>query len=237
MHKYFTKQAAGAALLLLTCLTDNTYGQTCRESQIGLADDCDSISQRCGVPKDDIAKFNPQIALCNLTLIPSGLLVCCSSGELQVLQPQNNDDGECAMYVTSDNETSTDIANTFELPFSFIEKLNNETCYGWPGCDHLTGNQVMCLSIGTALDNSRTPEEDAIIPNNCGESPYGTLDDINGAMDGNSVKQGCLNQYMIEVLQRTSRDHLIGTTTSWLMMMTTSSIPSPMQWSRVRRSK
>jgi hypothetical protein len=66
----------------------------------------------------------------------------------------------------------------------------------------------MCLSNGTALDPSPLPDYGDIMPIDCGENLYNTLEDIDAAMNGNSAEPNCLNQYMVGVLQKNLKGSL-----------------------------
>jgi hypothetical protein len=184
------------------------FRRDCKQIVTEFEEDCSSIAQRCGISTADLGKYNPQIDLRNLPLIPSRLPVCCSPGDLPFALPVNDDKGNCATYVSLDNDTCASIAGKFQIPMSYIEKINKAAEWGWAGCDNFIVNQPMCLSNGTGLDSTPLPDEgDSNYTSPAySNSPYNTLEDIDAAMNG--IDPDCLYQYMVEVLQKNLTDSL-----------------------------
>ncbi|KAL9622388.1 MAG: hypothetical protein Q9160_003231 [Pyrenula sp. 1 TL-2023] len=182
--------------------------RNCKEKSTEFADNCDSLAGRCGISKGDLSKFNPQIDICKLELVPSGLPICCSAGDLSYTLPQNDEAGNCARYLAQDNDTCESIANTFELPMSFIEEVNSAADWGWMGCENLIASQAMCLSNGTGIDESifLVDGEFDIVENACGSAPYNTLEELDAALS--TLPQNCVYQYTLEVLQKLLTDSL-----------------------------
>ena len=188
--------------------TTKSTSKVCKQTRTELGDDCDSIASRCGISKRKLIKYNPDWEVCNMDLVPSGLPLCCSPGNLPFPLPVNDDDGTCATYITQENESCADIAMRFQLPMSFLEKINKQASWGWMGCDKLLPNQPMCLSNGTAPDDSADPDDETLIPNDCGASPYNTLADVDAALTAATADTQCLTQYTLEVLQKNLQSSL-----------------------------
>lgn len=176
--------------------------KVCKQMRTELGDDCDSIAERCGISTRKLKKYNPESHVCDMDLVPSGIPLCCSRGNLPFPLPLNDDDGTCATYILQENETCVDIATRLDLPMSFIEKINKQADWGWMGCDKLVPNQPMCLSNGTAPDDSAEPDDETLLPSDCAASPYNTLEDIDAALNSGTYDEECLNQYTLEVLQK-----------------------------------
>ncbi|KAK2590717.1 hypothetical protein QQS21_011588 [Conoideocrella luteorostrata] len=118
----------------------------CKTEEVHGGDSCASLSSRCGISGDDLAKYNPQDDLCS-ALKPKQH-VCCDAGTMPDFRPQRQSDGTCSTYHVNDNDNCWSLAETHYLQQQDIEDFNNNT-WGWGGCTNLQAGQLICLSTGT----------------------------------------------------------------------------------------
>ncbi|EEP79268.1 conserved hypothetical protein [Uncinocarpus reesii 1704] len=117
----------------------------CRTVEVHGGDSCASLASRCGIPGNDLAKYNPQKNLCS-TLKPKQH-VCCNAGTLPDFRPQPQPDGTCNTYKVNSGDGCFDVAEAHYLQVQDIENFNKKT-WGWAGCAHLQSGQLICLSKG-----------------------------------------------------------------------------------------
>lgn len=119
---------------------------TCKTITVVSGDGCGSLASRCGIPAQDITKYNPQSNFCS-TLMP-GQLVCCGRGNLPDLRPKPNPDGSCFVYTIKSDDSCSTIAGKYQLAVADLETMNKQT-WGWNGCSLIFPGFNMCLSTGS----------------------------------------------------------------------------------------
>ncbi|KAK4443149.1 glycoside hydrolase, partial [Podospora aff. communis PSN243] len=118
---------------------------TCRYIRVAAGSGCWQVMQDCGgISEADLKLWNGA-NVCN-TLQP-GQVICCSAGTPPDFTPQPNPDGTCATYTVKAGDTCTAIGAANSLTVERIEDINKNT-YGFPGCNSLQPNQIICLSPG-----------------------------------------------------------------------------------------
>lgn len=121
----------------------------CKIEKVQDRDSCGSLAERCGIPGEEFAKYNPSPDLCS-TLTP-GELVCCSSGTIPDITPKPEPNGTCASHVVEKDETCSSIAAANGLTISNITDFNKEKTWGFNNCTKgLPLGLKICLSEGDA---------------------------------------------------------------------------------------
>lgn len=118
----------------------------CRTVKVASGDSCGSLAQSCGISSPDFTKFNTDPKLCS-NLAP-GQRVCCSSGSLPDIKPLPDKDGSCARYIVKKADTCSSIAANNGLTEDDMSKFNDNTTWGWGGCNGLMEGLAMCISTG-----------------------------------------------------------------------------------------
>lgn len=118
----------------------------CTTKTVDSGDGCGTLANKCGISPSDFTKYNPDPELCS-SLQP-GMLVCCSVGGMDDLIPKKGADGICATYHVISGDNCAAIAGRNGIKVKDIEKYNNETTWGWYGCDKLMVDMNICLSDG-----------------------------------------------------------------------------------------
>ncbi|KUI60668.1 Killer toxin subunits alpha/beta [Cytospora mali] len=118
---------------------------TCSYVLVESGDSCASLEEECGITDAEFTEYNPSDDLCS-TLTP-GEAVCCSSGSLPDLSPQENADGTCYNYTIQKGDYCALLASEYYITTDDIETWNSET-WGWMGCDDLQLDAIICLSTG-----------------------------------------------------------------------------------------
>lgn len=118
----------------------------CRMEKVKHNDGCAELASRCGIPGDDITKYNPQPGFCGT--LKDDQVYCCGPGDLPDNRPKPNSDGSCYAYPTTKNDNCYDLAHTFGITQDDIENFNKNT-WGWIGCGNVPYPLNMCLSSGS----------------------------------------------------------------------------------------
>ncbi len=102
-------------------------------------------------------KVNTKTDFCST--LAEGQPVCCSNGKMPDVIPKPDANGNCAMYVTKEDDNCSKIAAARGLNVTALENFNKKT-WGWNGCKLLYPDFKMCLSTGS-------PPMPVIVPVSC----------------------------------------------------------------------
>ncbi|KAF2119736.1 hypothetical protein BDV96DRAFT_642744 [Lophiotrema nucula] len=141
---------------------------TCKLRTVVSGDDCGSLASKCGISGVDFIKANDKADLCST--LAEGQQVCCTAGKRPDLKPKPDADGNCAEYITKQDDSCSKIAVARDLNTTDLMNFNKDT-WGWNGCDskNLYPDFLMCVSTGN-------PPMPAIVPNAvCGPTMPGTV--------------------------------------------------------------
>ncbi|KAJ5703414.1 glycoside hydrolase family 18 protein [Penicillium malachiteum] len=142
-----------------------TRDTTCSYVLIVSGDLCGTLETECGITAAELSEYNPTID-CNDLVV--GQPICCSSGDVPDLSPQEGSDGLCYSYTVQSGDYCSLLADEYYLTADEIEDYNAET-WGWMGCDDLQLGAEICLSTGD-------PPMPAVISNaECGPQVSGTV--------------------------------------------------------------
>jgi hypothetical protein len=120
--------------------------QTCSYILVNSGDSCASLAARYNITPTEFTQYNPSSTLCS-TLVPKEP-VCCSSGSLPNLTPQQNPDGTCYSYIIQNGDFCQLIASNNYITVSDVGAYNTQT-WGWMGCNDVQLNASICLNTGT----------------------------------------------------------------------------------------
>ncbi|KAL4958341.1 glycoside hydrolase superfamily [Aspergillus filifer] len=119
---------------------------TCVTETVQQGDTCSDLAKRCKVSGDEFMQYNPQEGLC--TWLRPGEEVCCSPRILKEGKPKMNEDGSCAAYLTTEDDTCASIASAHGLEEARISYFNDGRSWGWSGCNQIHAGLRICLSEG-----------------------------------------------------------------------------------------
>jgi LysM repeat protein len=119
----------------------------CTTVTVVSGDSCGSLASKCGISGADFTKYNPAPNLCSALTV--GERVCCSSGTLPDITPKKNVNGSCATYTVQSGDYCSLIAASNGLTVTQVEGFNDNTTWGWNGCNDLFAGINICLSEGT----------------------------------------------------------------------------------------
>lgn len=118
---------------------------TCKTRTVIGGDSCSSLTSKCSVSATDFVKVNTKPNLCS-TLV-AGQQVCCTNGKMPDLKPKPDAKGNCATYMTKQDDSCSTIVAARDLNVMDLESFNKKT-WGWNGCKMLYPNFKMCISTG-----------------------------------------------------------------------------------------
>jgi hypothetical protein len=101
-----------------------------------------------GITLADLYKYNGgDDSFCNNLKLTAP--ICCSSGDMPDLAPQQGEDGSCAPYTVGEDDICYTIQEDFHLKSGDIDLFNKGKTWGWAGCGKLIKGMNICLSDGT----------------------------------------------------------------------------------------
>ncbi|KAK4184949.1 hypothetical protein QBC35DRAFT_538819 [Podospora australis] len=120
---------------------------TCRFIQVLAGDGCGSLATRCGIPPNDMYKYNPKPNLC--ASLQVGDYICCSPGDPSTPpKPTPNLAGTCAIHLIQGGDTCGSLASRYGITTHDIERFNRGKTWAWTDCKNLILGYNLCVSDG-----------------------------------------------------------------------------------------